>query len=589
MNKKTPNIFWFIIDSVRPYRSGLDDRDRIDIMDEFAADSVEFTKCFTSAPSSLLAAGSLFTGLPSVFVARHFNDWKFINPGISTIRTLVEEYGYQSIPLIDGRNAREKYQEFLPPFPSKYLPKGFHLSDYTWTNEEVTKIFENIITNHVQEPCVFTFWYDCRRDPLTSKHVKDAIELIKSHGMYDDSIIIMNSDHGYPDPSTKLDVSFFKNLGHDMILTDDNIQTPLIIKYPGCPTGLKVDNVVGHPDILPTIFDLLKINLIKENDAFPFRGKSLLNIINGEDDSRIIRTDTRLRMDKDRITSYRSSDYKYIKFHDDNIAMLFDLNKDPRELDDISNKNDEIINKVMMNFKSLDIEYDQQLLNLQHLTLKSNFSKLKKKFENLTKDSTILLITPAPIDMIDMLFNILNENYGVKKISVMPTGNFIIESSSHFHVINDRQLLKSYDYLIYLTHNSRGVYLKSQIVSDVKTIKSKNKLLMNYNFESFDYFSLKSFPSYIRLFFQLDRKGYFYKQEPRYFLSDLLFYIKYSFKYFIKVKNRQKMEDAGDIMTAREIIAYRNHHLQAARKGVGGMSDSQFEYEEGRIKDWGKE
>lgn len=589
MRKSTLNIFWFIIDSVRPYRSGLDDRDRIDIMDEFAADSVEFTKCFTSAPSSLLAAGSLFTGLPSVFVARHFNDWKFINPGISTIRTLVEEYGYQSIPLIDGRNAREKYQELLPPFPSKYLPKGFHLSDYSWTNGEVTKIFENIINNHVQEPCVFTFWYDCRRDPLTSNHVKDAIELIKSHGMYDDSIIIMNSDHGYPDPSTKLDESFFKNLGHDMILTDDNIQTPLIIKYPGCPAGLKVDNVVGHPDILPTIFDLLKIPLIKENDAFPFRGKSLLNIINGEDDSRIIRTDTRLRMDKDRITSYRSSDYKYIKFHDDNITMLFDLNKDPREIDDISIRNDEIISKVMMKFKSLDMKYDQQLLNLQHVTLKSNFSKLKDKFENLTKDSTILLITPAPADMVDMLFNILNENYGVKKITVKPTGNFVIGSSSHLHVISDSQPQKSYDYLIYLTHNSRGVYLKSEIVSDVKTIKSKNKLLMNYNFEAFDYFSLKSFPSYLRLFFQLDRKGYFYKQEPRYFLSDLLFYIKYSFKYFIKVKNRQKMEDAGDIMTAREIIAYRNHHLQAASKGVGAMSESQFEHEEGRIKDWGKE
>jgi len=85
MSENKKNIFWFVIDSVRPYRAGLDDRDRLDIMDEFAEDSIEFTNCFTSAPSSLLAAGSLFTGQPAVFVSRHFNDWKFIDPGISTI------------------------------------------------------------------------------------------------------------------------------------------------------------------------------------------------------------------------------------------------------------------------------------------------------------------------------------------------------------------------------------------------------------------------------------------------------------------------------------------------------------------------
>ena len=62
------NIFWFIIDSVRTYRTGKDDRDWLDIMDEFAEDSVHFTNAFTSAPSSRLAAGGFFTGLPTPFV-----------------------------------------------------------------------------------------------------------------------------------------------------------------------------------------------------------------------------------------------------------------------------------------------------------------------------------------------------------------------------------------------------------------------------------------------------------------------------------------------------------------------------------------
>ena len=35
-NMEKKNIFWFIIDSVRTFRTGEDDRDRIDIMDEFS-------------------------------------------------------------------------------------------------------------------------------------------------------------------------------------------------------------------------------------------------------------------------------------------------------------------------------------------------------------------------------------------------------------------------------------------------------------------------------------------------------------------------------------------------------------------------
>ena len=139
------NIFWFIIDSVRAYRTGLDDRDWLDIMDEFSKDSISFTNAFTSAPSSRLAAGALFTGLPSVFIARHFNDWKFSDNKLSTITTLVNDYEYTSYPILDTRNAREHYQNIVPFPKGKMLPKGYRLSDYVWRNDEVTCILEYIL------------------------------------------------------------------------------------------------------------------------------------------------------------------------------------------------------------------------------------------------------------------------------------------------------------------------------------------------------------------------------------------------------------------------------------------------------------
>jgi hypothetical protein len=584
------NIFWFIIDSVRTFRTGMDDRDRLDIMDEFGKDSVEFTNCFTSAPSSLLAAGAMFTGYPSAFIARHFNDWKFDDENISTIKTLVDEHGYTSIPLIDGRNAREKYQNLLPPFPSSYLPKGRHLRDYVWNNKELTEIFEHIIkTKTFDDPFVFVFWYDCRRDPNISQHVEKAIKLIKKHGYYDDSIVIMNSDHGYPDPRTKINEGFFKNMGHDMILTDDNIKTPLFIKYPGSPNGISIDNTVGHIDILPTIFDVLNISTDKKKDQYKFKGQSLRHIINREENNgRCIRSDTRLRMDNNKITAYCKKHYKYIYFHDDNYSLLFNLENDPMELNNLAAKDSS--KELVKDFKEINKSYDEELMKFHAATIRSNFIKSIERLNLLKKHRRFLIITPAPNELVTILVDLLNEQLHPKTIDLIKTGNFEI-ANKQLNIIDvpfecvGKELSKrdNYDVIIYITHNSRRVFLKDNIVKQIKVLKSKRKLLMNYNFETFKYFSLASYLSYIKLYFDWSRKGYFYKQEPAYFLNDAFLFIKFLFqKIFTK-----RLKNNNDIMTAREVMAFRQAHLKNEEKGLKKMEEGQMAYEVQRIKEWG--
>ena len=61
------NLIWIVVDGVRSYRTGIDDRDRIDIMDKFALESVEFTNAIASAPSTILSGAAMFTGMPSCF------------------------------------------------------------------------------------------------------------------------------------------------------------------------------------------------------------------------------------------------------------------------------------------------------------------------------------------------------------------------------------------------------------------------------------------------------------------------------------------------------------------------------------------
>ena len=100
---KKLNIIWIVVDSVRTYKSNIDDRDRIAIMDKLGEESIEFTNAITGAPSSILSAASMFTGLPSVFISRHFNDWSFNKKYINSIVNTLKESGYSIYSILNSR------------------------------------------------------------------------------------------------------------------------------------------------------------------------------------------------------------------------------------------------------------------------------------------------------------------------------------------------------------------------------------------------------------------------------------------------------------------------------------------------------
>ena len=587
---KKYNIFWFIIDSVRTYRTGSDDRDWLDVMDDLEQDAISFTNCYTSAPSSLLAAGAMFTGLPSVYVARHFNDWKFKNLNLTNITTLVQQHQYSSFPLLNSREEREKYQFLLPPFKKDYLPHRYRLSDYGWRNWEITKVFNHILEeNHFGQPAAFTFWYDCRRDPNTSKSVKRAIDQIKAKGLYDDSIIIMQSDHGYPDPSTNLNEGFFKNYGHDMILTDDNIKTPLLLKYPGGKQGIKINNTVGHIDILPTIFDILNVPF--NRSLTPFMGKSLLPIISGvENDTRIRRTDTRLSMDTGRITSLTSRKYKYMHFYDDGTELLFDQTKDPQNLANLLALGNKTNEDTGAKFRAILKEYESDLLAYHEKELMGNLETALSKYK-LTKNdgkSTGLIVSNSNPDLIQILATGIATYLDEPVISLLTSNENeynpgIFKDIERIEEIDERIKdlnLPAFDFVFYLTENSRRVYLKDSIVKGVKSISAKNFFLLNYNFEIFKYFSLKSIPTYFKIFFDWEVKGFFYKQEPLIFIKDLLFILRK----MIKTLYSQKAKENLDLMSAKEIYEFRKYHLKGNESGLNEMDEDEMEYEFSRIK-----
>jgi tetratricopeptide (TPR) repeat protein len=96
------------------------------------------------------------------------------------------------------------------------------------------------------------------------------VRYLKSHQMYDRSTIVVLSDHG-------------EGLGdhgeqqHGVFLHDEAIHVPLIVKQEGnAGAGRRVDAVVQHIDLVPTILELVKTSV-----PGGLRGRSLKPLLDG--------------------------------------------------------------------------------------------------------------------------------------------------------------------------------------------------------------------------------------------------------------------------------------------------------------------
>jgi arylsulfatase A-like enzyme len=77
---------------------------------------------------------------------------------------------------------------------------------------------------------------------------------LRELGMYDDSLIIVTSDHGQ---------SFGSNgvVGHGFLAYQSQLSVPLIVKYPGAPHVGVVHDWVSQVDLFPTVLDALGYSL----------------------------------------------------------------------------------------------------------------------------------------------------------------------------------------------------------------------------------------------------------------------------------------------------------------------------------------
>lgn len=564
---KNYNLIWIVVDSVRSYKTGIDDRDRLDVMDTFAKHCIEFKNAFASAPSSALSASTMFTGLPACLISRHFNDWDFDEKKTVSVQKILRDYGYPLYTIFDSREGRSMMRKMIHPLSAKFFPRGISHNNW-WTNKEVTDILGNILKIDCQHrPAFYLLWYDCRRDPNTSDEVARALDLFKKNGFFEDSIILLCSDHGYPDPTTGLTEEAMKKFTHDMIITDDNVKVPLLMRYPNCEEGLVIDEVIGLIDLFPTICEILDIPA--QNKQFKYKGKSLMDIIEKKNPTpRTVRIDTRLTMASGRVTALRTNKYEYVYYCDQNTEELYDLSVDPYETNNILTASlSTELNDLIFNFRYIKDDMEDEI-NCFHIEdLQGNFERgiskrLSQKERN--REQRLLLVTQKAPDIILICFaesakkvfpnseiRLLIENRPDKSYEALGfEKSYILGECAVHKAPQNRAKNEKHDIIFYLTEESRQCFINDTIVNIVKELRPKHYYMLDYNFRIYRRFLTKWFWP-IKNYIIRNSNAPFYKEEPMLIFKDVIFLIK-MFTERLRRKPKKSLLDAEKAKKMRD-------------------------------------
>ena len=338
------NVIWIVTDSARNFSTGgLDDRDRPEFFDTLKNSFVNFENTVTSAPSSVMSGSCMLTGMNSYYIGRNYDDFRYEEGTFPNLASILRTEDYDTKGIFVAREMREKIAPFIGHVEKDFWPKKLSHSQRMWTNETANEILDNYLSKRTKDnPLFLMLWNNIRDDFNISSNLEKLLKILKNHDYYDNSIILFCADHGYPHPRRGFTPEYLKREGltHDLMLGDDNILIPLLIKTPDCDPR-DVTDQVGTIDLFPTVLDYANIKNYKGKNLFPQNGASLKPLlINRENtnffNERSIRCDCRFFGQSQRKTAIRQGKYKYVYSHDDQVEEFFDVEFDPSEDESLS-------------------------------------------------------------------------------------------------------------------------------------------------------------------------------------------------------------------------------------------------------------
>jgi arylsulfatase A-like enzyme len=271
----------------------------------------------------------------------------FFSPPIFDQRYLrAEEINKEAFACLDKANLKrlpffllinymDAHEPYIPPHPFDTYFSGknpsFTLKNYFQMQEDVMRRERKVTDMEYRH---LLSQYD-GGIAYIDYHINELIERLKVVNLYDNTLIIITSDHGEVFGQRKI-------IGHASSVYQDQVYAPLIVKYPDLNKGLVEDELVSLVDLMPTALDVLGFGIPGE-----IQGESLLKV--GEGNSRIVFSESfpnpmyikwHSRFNRFERAIF-SGNYKLISSTDGK-RELYDLSKDPDEKGNFYETNDGI-------------------------------------------------------------------------------------------------------------------------------------------------------------------------------------------------------------------------------------------------------
>ena len=324
--RKRPNVVLVSIDTVRADHVGAYgyDRDTTPALDALAKDSALFANTYASSPWTLPSHAALLTSLNVLRHKVRYEDER-LDPSLPTLADLLRSAGYfcaaftgggflspvygfskgfsryglgqgdiggprlaeaaarEALPWLEANADREfflfihTYQAHSPyfsppPYDTMFTGPSPHWKKFDTVEDLGGKLsFFKSLPDADRRNIIGLYDGEirCTDDVL----IKPLIAELKRLGLYDDTLIIVLSDHGE---------EFFDHgsWGHSHNVYDESLRVPLVMKFPRSRfAGTRAKPVVRLIDVLPTILETAGVPFA----AAAFDGRSLEPILEGRD------------------------------------------------------------------------------------------------------------------------------------------------------------------------------------------------------------------------------------------------------------------------------------------------------------------
>jgi len=156
-------------------------------------------------------------------------------------------------------------------------------------------------------------------------------------GLMDKTIFILTSDHGE-------ELYEHGRIDHGHSLYEELINVPLVITLPGATKSKKIGSQVRSIDLMPTILDLVQARSNTVRDQI--EGMSLRGFMESKGKNLDVFPETDYRYSTFQRAVRTSDSWKLILNLETDTKELYNLNNDPRERENIANKETKQINSL---------------------------------------------------------------------------------------------------------------------------------------------------------------------------------------------------------------------------------------------------